>query len=215
MSNYEKYDASTLTRVAPTAGCRYVTVEGLNGVGKSTVVNRYMAEHPDVTCFYPAHPAYLADTAMKEHALFDATPVASALYYLAALADQRRTLESGGGLAGRKFLSDRSVWSTLAAAYSKDPAILPQLLDAVAPLQGSLLIPQRVVVLKADFETCRSRIESRGKGAKWDRDTRLVFDRKYEFYDMLADGGHDLEFVDARGEADEVYSAVAAKPLFE
>lgn len=210
MPDCEKDEANKLTRVVPTAGCRYVTVEGLNGVGKSTVVERYTAEHPDVTCFYPAHPAYLANAAMKKHALFEATPVAGALYYLAALADQRRELEAKGDLAGRKLLSDRSVWSTIAAAYAKDPAVLPQLLDAVAALQGSLLVPQHVVVLKADFETCRSRIESRGKGTEWDRDTRLVFDRKYRFYDLLAEAGHDVTFVDASGTPDQVYAEVAA-----
>ena len=210
MPNYENDEASKLTRVVPTAGCRYVTIEGLNGVGKSTVVNRYLAEHLDVTCFYPAHPAYLADTAMKKHALFEATPIAGALYYLAALADQRRALEANGGLAGRKLLSDRSIWSTIAAAYAKDPAVLPQLLDAVAALQGSLLVPQNVVVLKADFDTCRIRIESRGKGAEWDRDTRLVFDRKYRFYDLLAEAGHGVTFVDASGTPDQVYAESAA-----
>ncbi len=213
MPNYEKGDASTLIHVVPTAGCRYVTVEGLNGVGKSTVVERYMAEHRDVTCFYPAHPAYLADTAMKEHALFEAIPIAGAFYYLAALADQRRELEASGGLAGRKFLSDRSVWSTLAAAYAKDPTCLDALFKVVAAIRDQLLIPQKTIVLKADFETCRSRIESRGKGAEWDRDTRLVFDCKYHFYDLLAAAGHDVTFVNASGTSDQVYAEIAALQL--
>ncbi len=213
MSNYKQDDAGTLTCVVPTAGCRYVTVEGLNGVGKSTVVARYMAEHADVTCFYPAHPAYLADTAMKKHALFEATPVAGALYYLAALADQRRELEAAGGLAGHKFLSDRSVWSTLAAAYAKDPACLDALFGVVAAIRDQLLIPQKTIVLKADFETCRSRIESRGKGAEWDRDTRLVFDRKYRFYELLAEAGHDVAFVNASGTPDQVYAEIEALQL--
>jgi thymidylate kinase len=190
-----------------------VTVEGLNGVGKSTVVEHYMAEHPDVTCFYPAHPAYLADTAMKKHALFEATPVASALYYLAALADQLRELEANGGLAGRKFLSDRSVWSTLAAAYAKEPACLDALSNVVAAINDQLLVPQKTIVLKADFETCRSRIESRGKGVEWDRDTLLAFGRKYRFYDLLAAAGHDVTFVDASGTPDQVYAEIEALQL--
>ena len=214
MSNCEKDEANELTRVVPTPGCRYVTVEGLNGVGKSTVVEHYMAEHPDVTCFYPAHPAYLADTAMKKHALFEATPVAGALYYLAALADQLRELEANGGLAGRKFLSDRSVWSTLAAAYAKEPTCLDALSHVVAAINYQLLVPQKTIVLKADFETCRSRIESRGKGAEWDRDTSIVFDRKYHFYDLLAAAGHDVTFVDASGTPDQVYAEIAAVQLF-
>ena len=214
MPNYEKDGVSMLTHVVPTTGCRYVTVEGLNGVGKSTVVNRYMAEYPDVTCFYPAHPAYLADAALKKHALFEATPVASALYYLAALADQRRELEATGGLAGRKFLSDRSVWSTLAAAYAKEPTCLDALSNVVAAIKEQLLVPQKVIVLKADFETCRSRIESRGKGVEWDRDTRLDFDRKYRFYDLLAAAGHDVTFVEASGTPDQVYAEITAVQLF-
>ena len=197
-----------LSRITPTAQCRYVSVEGLNGVGKSTVVKRYMSAHPDVTCFYPAHSAYLADSAMKAHALFAATPISGALYYFAALGDQRRKLEMAGGIAGRKFLSDRSVWSTLAAAYAKDPMCLPSLFSVVEAIVDQLLIPQKVVVLKADFETCQSRIRARGHGAEWDRDTKLVFDRKYAFYDQLSAVGHNVVFVDASGTLDQVYAAV-------
>lgn len=210
MPNCKKGEANKLTRVVPTPECRYVTVEGLNGVGKSTVVERYTAEHPDVTCFYPAHPTYLADAAMKKHALFEAAPVAGAFYYLAALADQRRELEVSGGLVGRKLLSDRSVWSTLAAAYAKDTACMEALFKVVAAISDQLLVPQKAIVLKADFETCRSRIESRGKGTEWDRDTRLVFDRKYRFYDLLVEAGHDVTFVDASGTPDQVYAEIQA-----
>ena len=151
---------------------------------------------------------------MKRHALFVATPISGALYYLAALGDQRRELEASCELAGRKLLSDRSVWSTLAAAYAKDPSCLPVLVKAVAAIGDQLLIPQKVVVLKADFEVCRFRIEGRGQGMEWDCDTNLVFARKYEFYDHLAAAGFDVTFIDASGTIDQVYAAFEAVQLF-
>jgi len=175
-------------------------VEGLNGVGKSTLVSQFVARHSEVPYAYSAPEMYLKHGDFKKYILFDASPVASALYYLAALADTRRQLDRES-VAGTHYLFDRSVWSTVAAAYAKDPATYEPLMRTVSALGESLLIPDTVVVLRGSYETCQRRISGKSSGAEFDRDSRIVFERKYELYDRIAADGYDVRFIDTDGKS--------------
>lgn len=187
---------------------RIVAVEGLNGVGKSTLVEAYARRHPEVVHAYSTPAIYMADAKLKEYVLFGATPTASALYYLAALADTKRVVDRSDG---RRFLFDRSIWSTLAAAYAKDPALLGPMMETVRILEPNLLIPDVVVVLRARFTTCQARIAGKSSGAEMDRDTELIFNRKYELYDRVKAAGYDVRFIDTDNLGPEEAFAVFEK----
>ena len=192
--------------------CRIVAVEGLNGVGKSSLICRYRQEHPEVPTGYAVSKGYLADRDRMAYMLFEATPTASALYYLAGNADFRRKLEASGV---KRFLSDRSVWSTVAAAYAKDPSLLPELLDTVDDLQDRLVIPDTVIVLCGSYETCLKRIAGKASGAEFDRDTETAFRRKYELYDLLRESGYDVRDIATDGKSrEEVYAEFSAQELW-
>ena len=192
---------------------RIVAVEGLNGVGKSTLVQAYSKRHPEVRSGYSVPEVYLADPPLKKHVLFVATPIASALYYISALADSRRKMLEGASAS--RVLCDRSIWSTVAAAYAKDPNCLNPLLDAVEALKADLVLPDAVVVLKGSYETCQARIESKKSGAEFDADSRLVFERKYEVYDALKNGGYDVRVIETDGKSpEEVLLVFEALPIW-
>ena len=182
------------------AGIRVIALEGLNGVGKSTLAKAYAGRHPDIAAGYSASDIFLKDDKLKKYTLFEADPVTSALFYLSANADSCRRLRMNPPVS-RRVLLDRSVWSTVAAAYAKDPDILPTLMDVVFSMRRHLVIPDVVVVLKAPYETCQSRIETKKSGAEFDADTRLAFSRKYELYDILKDSGFDVRFLNTDGKA--------------
>ena len=192
---------------------RVVAVEGLNGVGKSTLVRAYSKRHPEVCSGYSVPEVYLADPALKKYILFRACPIASALYYIGALADSRRKMQKEAS-SGR-ILSDRSIWSTIAAAYAKDPSCLMPLLETVEALKADLVLPDTVVVLKGSYETCQARIGSKKSGAEFDADSRLVFERKYEVYDALKNGGYDVRFIETDGKSpEEVLLEFEALPIW-
>lgn len=205
-----KVDAIPMVR--NTTNCHIVAVEGLNGVGKSSVIYRYRQDHPEIPAGYAVPKGYLADKERMAYMLFKATPTASALYYLAGNADFRREIENNGE---QRFLSDRSVWSTVAAAYAKDPSLLPSLINTVKDLQDRLVIPDTVVVLRAHYDTCRSRIAAKSSGAEFDRDSEEDFRRKYELYDILKSCGYDVRDVQTDGKTrDEVYAEFSALNLW-
>ena len=193
---------------------RVVAVEGLNGVGKSTLVRAYSKRHPEVCSGYSVPEVYLADPTLKKHILFKASPIASALYYISALVDSRWKMKEG--MPSSRVLCDRSIWSTVAAAYAKDPNCLKSLLETVEALKADLVLPDVVVVLKGSFETCQARIGSKKFGAEFDDDSRLVFARKYEVYDALKEGGCDVRFIETDGKSpEEVLSEFEALPIWE
>lgn len=192
--------------------CRIVAVEGLNGVGKSSLIRRYRQDHPEIPTGYAVPKDYLADKGRMAYMLFDATPMASALYYLAGNADSRRKLEVDGA---KCFLSDRSVWSTVAAAYAKDPSLLPELLDMVEALQNRLVVPDTVVVLRGSYETCLGRIAAKASGAEFDRDLETAFRRKYELYDLLRESGYDVRDIMTDGKSrEDVYAEFSAQGIW-
>lgn len=192
--------------------CQIVAVEGLNGVGKSSLICRYRQDHPEIPTGYAVPKCYPADRDRMTYMLFEATPAASALYYLAGSADFRRELEANGA---KRFLSDRSVWSTVAAAYAKDPLLLPELFDTVDALKDQLVVPDTVVVLRGSYETCLKRIAGKASGAEFDRDTETALRRKYELYDLLRESGYDVRDIATDGKSrEEVYAEFTAQDLW-
>ena len=94
------------------------------------------------------------------------------------------------------ILYDGDFRSTFAAAYAKRPDFINDLLRAVDALKLHLIIPDKIIVLLASFETCQQRIINKNSGKEFDKDTKEIFEKKQEFYRILEDSGYDIHFID-------------------
>ena len=125
--------------------------------------------------------------------LFEAAASTSALYYFSGICESYKLLVDCNY---PKIALDRSIWSTFAAAYAKNPDIVPGLLRTVDALKSFLVIPDVIVVLLASFETCQQRIIKKNSGKEFDKDSKDIFNRKQEFYKILDNSGYNIRFID-------------------
>lgn len=175
-------------------GIRVVAVEGLDGVGKSTLARAYCKRHLNVQ-YVECEPAvYSVDLYLMTDAKFRASPTGRILMDIGDMAADYRKKEAES-LKG-PILTDRSIWSAVAGFYAKDPSSLKSLLDAVEALRADhVVLPDRVVVLKGSYETCQTRLRSGVGNGEFNTDSRSDFERRNELYDALKDGGCDVRFI--------------------
>ena len=192
-------------------------LEGLNGVGKSTVINSITSEYEDVRTIYSVPDVMLSSSEIKHFVLENEEPLLGAFFYLSgimAAAGQIKDMDE------KTVVMDRSIWSTLAAAYSKDRETFDTLVKMLVLLHEKIRIPDRVIVLRASFESCLRRIMTKGEGKEFDNDTRRDFEMKSKFYDLLAQSGYPVDFIETDGKsAEEVLKMVSdllpeKKPLY-
>lgn len=179
-----------------------ISIEGCNGAGKTTLLNRYEKEHPDTECHLCVPDIYQTAKDMKRFMLFESSQLCSALYYLAGAVEvyNRHNAEYS------KVLFDRSVWSTFAAAYAKDEAIVPILFSTLNAIKQQVFLPNLIVVLDASYQTAKSRSSQKSVGGEFDKDELYAFTKKREFYDILKSAGYPILFLDVNdNNAEEVY----------
>ncbi len=181
-----------------------VALEGPNGVGKTTLVNNYAKLHSDVLCRLSVPNIYYDCHDMKSYMLFDASALGSAFYFLSGLIEARKEDDNA---SYSNIIIDRSIWSTFAAAYSKDKNILPPLFEILASIKDYIHLPDMTIVLIASHETCKKRIGLKTHGQEFDKDNIEQFNRKTEFYYILEQRGYNIKFIDTdRMNKDEVMS---------
>lgn len=182
-------------------------IEGLNGVGKSTVIKSLKSGRHDICTTYCVPNIFTKYKNLKHYIFDHSEPMVSPLFYLSGLVASGREI---GKIKKDFIILDRSIWSTLAAAYSKDTETFDLLVDLLVLLQDKIRIPDRVIMLRASFETCFSRIMTKGEGKEFDKDSKRDFELKSRFYDLLAQSGYPVDFVDTDGKsAEEVLNIVS------
>ncbi len=193
---------------APTGRPFLVAIEGPNGAGKTrlcALLGKALgaATHRGV-------PAAWEDSARKLQMIRDADWLASAMYFLSGV------IESSRQAAGHDVpmvgdvklqVMDRSLWSTLAVHYAHDPARLETLLPLFELAADRLAVPDLTIVLEADAETCRQRIE-RKSGTEQEMDAASPSDeafhlREREFYRWLSGQGPKVVFLDVNEDSPE------------
>ena len=179
------------------------SIEGCNGAGKTTLLNKYMKNHPDTECRLCVPDIYQTAKEMKRFMLFKSSQLCSALYYLAGAVEVFNSHNSDYS----KVLFDRSVWSTFAAAYAKDEAIIPVLFNCLNAIKQQVFLPNLIIVLDASFETAKTRSSQKSVGGEFDNDETDAFSKKRNFYNLLKDAGYPILFIDVNNkDAEEVYS---------
>lgn len=179
------------------------SIEGSNGGGKTTLLNRFKEKHKDIECSLCVPEIYQTAKDMKKFMLFESSTLCSALYYLAGAVEmfyRHNELYS-------KVLFDRSVWSTFAAAYAKDETILPELFKCLDVIKNKILFPDLIVVLDVSFETAKLRCQKKIFGSEFDKDKRIEFQKKKDFFKYLQEAGYQVAFIDTNNlSIDEVYN---------
>ena len=196
----------------PNAGGLFIVFEGVEGVGKTTQIERVAAAlrargmDPLVTREPGGTAAGEAIRAVALDRSLILDPVAELLLMLAARAVFVREVVGPALEAGRVVLSDRYDLSSF--AYQGGGRGIPsskiRLLNELAT--GGLR-PHLYVVLDGDVETSLGRREK----AAADRIERedLAFHRRVgEAYRQLAADDRDVALVDARGEIEAVFGAI-------
>ena len=190
-----------------------VAIEGLNGVGKTTLVEHVGASFPSIKTSQSTPAIYIKNIEIRSYILFSASQMASALYYLSGITDLTSLLKRE---PSRSILLDRSIWSTLAAAYAKDPQIVPMLFSLLSEMQDYLMIPDYIVVLNASYKTCLERIAKKHSGKEFDKDSEEIFDKKKEFYGILKNAGYPMQFIETDDlDPNEVYYRFQKLDLFD
>lgn len=168
------------------------SIEGSNGAGKTTLLNRYKDLHDDTECLLCVPEIYQTSKEMKHFMLFESSSLCSALYYLAGAVEMRNKYNN----SFKKVLFDRSVWSTLAAAYSKNELILPELFECLYAIKHYILFPDLIVVLEVSYETAKIRSRKKVLGGEYDKDEKYQFQKKKDFFRYLSKSGYNVLFID-------------------
>lgn len=176
----------------PRSDVKVIAIEGCNGTGKTTLLNAYTKLHTDVECKLCVPKIYQTAKDTKHYMLYESTALCSALYYLGGAVEVKATHNKNYS----KIVFDRSVWSTFAAAYSKDESILSELFGCLKAIRNYVFIPDHIVVLDATYETCKQRIMLKQEGAEFDKDSYNQFEKKRHFYKMLKEVGYPMSFID-------------------
>lgn len=184
-------------------GMAILAIEGCNGVGKSTLLNSYRMNHPDVECTLCVPEIFQTAKDTKHFMLFESSALCSALYYLGGAVETFNAHNP----EYTKIILDRSIWSTFAAAYVKDEQILPILFNCLSSIKSYVLIPDHIVVLEASYQTCKKRSAQKIMGGEFDRDGEKQHEKKAQFYHLLSDAGYSVTFIDVNYKSpNEVYA---------
>lgn len=169
-----------------------VAIEGPNGVGKSTVckeINKLKEFE-----YRLGVPKQWMEYNIKKRMIFQASWVASALYFMSGTMEVKREIED---INDKIIIMDRSVWSTLAVNWIKDPQRCEKIIRIMNEGHEFLPMPDMVIVLKADYEICQQRINNKiDEGKDFDKDSREEFIKEMSFYDWLNEQLDNVEIVD-------------------
>lgn len=145
---------------------------------------------------------YQTSKDMKRFMLFESSALCGALYYFAGAVEMRHK----HNIRFNKVLFDRSIWSTFAAAYSKDESILPELFECLQVIKHSILLPDLIVVLDVSYEKAMCRSKKKVVGGEFDNDEQIQFQKKKEFFKHLSKSGYNVLFIDTNNlTVDDVY----------
>ena len=168
---------------------RLIALEGGNGTGKTTLMERIKTDHPEWLMQRGVPDAWM-EPKMKMRMIRDADWMASALYFFSGTLELTRELMLSLQTITPPpvvFL-DRCLWSTLAVQVGHDPERLWELLPVLEGMSGHVCIPNTTVILTASLETLRKRISTKDSSERaFDELTQnyAYWERELLFYGWL------------------------------
>jgi len=133
-----------------------VAVEGPNGAGKSLVAN-HLAEATGAAVV--RYPQPFTDFRSKSRLDDVIPPLPRLAYYMAGIAHLSEEIAS----AGTPVVCDRYFASPLAYLLADRALEYEELEEVAAPILERIVIPEVTLLLSADHDTLRRRLESRGE----------------------------------------------------
>jgi dTMP kinase len=170
----------------PAAG-RLITLEGLDGSGKTTLAAGLLATFPALTLLREPGGVVLAERlrALVTDPALDVDPRAEALLYAAAraqlVAERVRPLLTGG----HDVLLDRFLDSSL-AYQGAGRGLGVEAVRAINAFGTGGLVPERTLLLRVDPATGRRRQSARGAADRLEREDDTFFASVGAAYDALA-----------------------------
>lgn len=189
----------------------FITVEGGEGVGKSTNIRFLQAqlEQHGVELVVTREPGgSLLGEEIREILLAvrdrDICPTAELLLMFAARSQHIAELIEPALASGKWVLCDRFTDATYAyqcGGRGLDRAVVAQLETLV---QGSLL-PDCTLLLDAPVDTGMSRVESRGEADRFEREELAFFERvRATYHDLAANSSGRYRIIDASQSLEQV-----------
>lgn len=181
-----------------------IAIEGPNGVGKSTLISKVKERNADIYCVPPRSVAFQNAKELKNYIQEQACSLCASLFYLSVMVDLASSCDNHDII-----VMDRSLYSTLAAAYSTNSNIYNKLSNIVEIIADDMLIPDRVIVLYADYRTCMMRSNNKPNQGVDDIDNENDFNKKLEFYFSLRNKTDNIFYINTDNiDAEEVYKKV-------
>jgi pyruvate kinase/thymidylate kinase len=174
-----------------------IAIEGSNGVGKTSLITRLRATHPDWTICRGVPDAWM-EPQIKMRMIRDADWMASALYFFSGSIELAREIMESlrQQISPSKVCLDRSLWSTLAVHVGHDPSRLVVLMQILEAMGGHICIPNKTIVLTASPESLCRRISGKDLSERvFDELTQNhdYWKRELAFYYWLKDAIAEIE----------------------
>jgi len=195
---------------------KFITLEGIEGVGKSTqaglLAEALRARGHEVVCTREPGGAPLAEAVrdLLKHSPRDAvTPIAELLLIFAARAAHADALLRPALAAGKWVVCDRFVDASV-AYQGAGRELGRERVDELAAWVVPDLVPDLTLVLDLPLEPAFERLDGRGERDRFEQEDDAFFERVRRAYVELADREpRRVHLVDATGDVD----AVAARCL--
>ena len=98
-----------------------IGIEGLNGVGKTTLTRNIQNNNTNVKCDLCVPELFTKNKEIKSFMLFEAAATTSALYYLSGICEAFHVIKNE---SYSNVVLDRSIWSTFAAAKIAENSLI-------------------------------------------------------------------------------------------
>lgn len=173
-----------------------IAIEGGNGVGKTTLIERLRAKHPDWMIRRGVPDAWM-EPQMKMRMIRDADWMASAFYFFSGSMELKRELAEfiQRQVSPPRICLDRSLWSTLAVHVGHDPKRLGELMPMLELMGGHVFVPNKTIVLTASSEMLQRRISQKEPSERVFDELTQNYDywkRESDFYHWLQEAVADL-----------------------